>query len=100
MTTSVRAGTLEREVLAATWMPVSFEVWEEEVWHFGLFDVVFERDAQQRESDEARRIWEDGGATSDEKRAAVRESQRGAAKVATCAVVSGTMLLTRDARGT
>lgn len=42
-----RAGTLEREVLGAPaeWTPVKFDVWEEEVWHFGLYDVVFERDA-------------------------------------------------------
>lgn len=49
---AVRAGTLERSVLQAVWTPVSFEVWEEEVWHFGLYDVVFERDAHQRETDD------------------------------------------------
>lgn len=60
---STRAGTLEREVffervvdgrctLDVTWEPVSFAVWEEEVWHFGLYDVVFEQDARQRESDQ------------------------------------------------
>ena len=44
-----RAGTLGREVLDATWTPVAFTVWEEEIWHYGIFDVVFERDAYHNE---------------------------------------------------
>lgn len=53
-----RAGTLERLLSTATmtttatvtWTPVTFDVWEEEVWHFGLYDIVFERDARKRET--------------------------------------------------